>query len=91
MLNDISDMAALVDFYSTEVKDTSPLEDLANLQSSDLPRNVHVNLEYTRFDPDKDTFFEGRDAYPERNTMVTSLWYSKKYKTVVKKKPYFTK
>lgn len=83
-------MDALIEFYSIQVKDTSPLEDLASLKK-DLPRNVHINLEYTRFDPEKDTFFNGKDAFAERDTVVSSLWYSKKYKPVYKKKPFFTK
>ncbi|CAF0792307.1 unnamed protein product [Brachionus calyciflorus] len=88
-LNDIKNVNDLISFYSTELKDTNPLEDL--YQQPDLPKNLHINLEYNRFEPEKDTFFDGRDAFPERNTVVTSLWYSKKYKSVYKKKPVFTK
>jgi hypothetical protein len=54
-----------------------------------LPLNIHINLEYNRFDPATDKFFGGMDAYPMRDTIVTSLWYSKKYKSVIKKKEYF--
>lgn len=57
----------------------------------DLPPNLHINLEYNRFDPASDTFFDGKDAFPKRDTIVTSLWYSKKYKSVSKKKDYFNK
>ncbi len=73
----------------TEQKDTSALEELH--QKPDLPPNLHINLEYKRFDPATDTFFNGRDAYPKRDTIVNSLWYSKKYKSVIKKKDYFVK
>jgi hypothetical protein len=79
----------LVDYYLTEQKDTNPLEDME--QKSDLPKNLHINLEYKRFDPLTDKFFDGRDAYPNRDTVVPSLWYSKKYKPVIKKKDYFIK
>jgi hypothetical protein len=57
----------------------------------DLPPNLHINLEYNRFDPTTDTFFNGKDAYPKRDSIVTSLWYSKKYKSIIKKKDYFSK
>ena len=72
------------------MKDTSPIEDLASLQK-DLPKNLHITTEYIRFDPEKDTFFNGKDAFPERDTIVPSLWYSKKYKPVKKKQPFFSK
>lgn len=72
-----------------EQKDTSSLEDLA--QAEDLPPNLSINLEYNRFEPEKDTFFGGKDAFPNRDTLTPSLWYSKKYKPVIKKKEMFNK
>lgn len=88
-LNDIKNVQDLINYYLTQVKDTSPLEDIYHQQ--DLPKNIHINLEYNRFDPETDKFFNGKDAFPERKTVVTSLWYSKKYKAINKKKPYFAK
>jgi large subunit ribosomal protein L50 len=88
-LNDIKTIDDLVTYYLTEQKDTSTLEDLK--QMPDLPPNLHINLEYNRFDPATDTIFNGKDAFPKRDTIVTSLWYSKKYKPVIKKKDYFSK
>ena len=79
----------MIDFYSREQKDTSTLEDLKNQQ--DLPKNLHIELEYKRFEPEKDTFFGGKDAYNNRDTIVSSLWYGKKYKSVYKKKELFVK
>lgn len=88
-LNEINTVGKLVEYYSTEVKDTSTLEDLKN--NPDLPKNLHINLEYNRFNPEKDTFFGGKDAYAGRDTIATSLWYSKKYKSVYKKRSWFEK
>ena len=88
-LNDIKTIGDLVNYFMTEIKGTSSLEDLK--QNPDLPPNLHINLEYNRFDPAADTFFNGKDAFPKRDTVVSSLWYSKKYKPVMKKKDYFSK
>ncbi len=79
----------VINYYLTEQKDTSSLEDLT--QTENLPPNLHVNLEYNRFDPQTDTFFEGKDAFPNRDTLTPSLWYSKKYKPVIKPKEMFNK
>lgn len=89
VLNEINDVKDLIDYFSTEVKDTNILEDMQ--RKDDLPKNLHINLEYNRYDPEKDNFFNGRDAFASRDTIVPSLWYGKKYKSVYKKKPYFTK
>jgi large subunit ribosomal protein L50 len=89
VLNEIRNVGDVVEYFSKVQKDTSSLEDLH--ARPDLPKNVHINLEYIRFDPEKDTFFNGRDAYAERSTLVPSLWYSKKYKPVIKKKEMFEK
>jgi large subunit ribosomal protein L50 len=91
VLNDIKDIGGLVEYYLTEVKDESPLELIANQPKANLPQNLHINLEYTRFDPETDKFFDGKDAFANRNTIVSSLWYSKKYKSVFKKKSIFEK
>ena len=79
----------MIRYFSTELKDTNTLEELK--MRADVPRNLHINLEYNRFIPETDTFFNGRDAYAARHTIVPSLWYSKKYKPVYKKKPLFCK
>jgi len=68
-LNEIKTVEDLIRFYLTEVKDSSPLEDLKS--HPDLPPNVHVNLEYKRFDPVTDNFFGAKDAYPKRDTIVS--------------------
>jgi large subunit ribosomal protein L50 len=88
-LNDMKNVGDLINYYLTEQRDTSTLEDISN--RPDLPKNLHINLEYNRFNPETDTFFNGRDAFAGRHTIVPSLWYSKKYKPVYKKKQVFTK
>ncbi len=88
-LNDINTISDLVDYFKLEVQDTNPLEELH--QRPDLPKNLTIDVEYTRFDPKNDTFFNGADAFPDRNTYTSSLWYSKKYKPIYKKKEYFKK
>ena len=66
-------------FFQTEVKETSALEDLSKL---DLPKNLHIEMNYNRFDPETDTFFGGVTAFPGNDTKVTSLKYRKMYKSV---------
>jgi hypothetical protein len=85
-LNEIETVTDLIDFYMEGKVDENPLEILK--AKPDLPKNIHIELDYNRFDPTQknDGFFNGRDAYPERKTIVPSLLYSKKYKTIDKKK-----
>lgn len=88
-LNDIKTIGDLVQYFMQEQSDLNPLEYMK--EKMELPPNVHINLEYNRFDPKTDTFFNGKDAFPNRNTVVSSLWYSRKYKAVKKEKDYFEK
>lgn len=67
----------VVTFFSTPVTDRSAFEDLSKLN---LPRNLHIQMEPIRFDPETDTFFDGQSAFPGRPTVVTSLKYRRKYK-----------
>ncbi|XP_045173417.2 39S ribosomal protein L50, mitochondrial-like isoform X2 [Mercenaria mercenaria] len=76
-LNDIETVEDVVKFFNIEVKDTSVLEDLTKL---DLPKNLHMNLEYIRFHPDTDKIYDGITAFPGRPTIVTSIKYKRKYK-----------
>ena len=75
-------------FFQTEVQETAAIEDMSKL---DLPRNLHMQLEYQRFDPQTDTMFGGRTAYPGRDTYVTSIKYKRKYESIktTKEKPGF--
>lgn len=76
-LSEINTNVDLIKFYSTPVRDTNSYEDLAQL---DLPRNLHIQLNYLRFDPDNDPMFGGVNAFPGRPTIVTGLRAKKKYK-----------
>ncbi|GAB1597986.1 39S ribosomal protein L50, mitochondrial-like [Argonauta hians] len=76
-LPNMTDVSKAVEFFQTEVKDTSSYEDLAKL---DLPKNLHIQLDAVRFNPDTDTMFGGRTAFPDRPTVVTSIKYKHKYK-----------
>lgn len=76
-LNDMKSLADVVKYFNIEVKDTSVLEDLTKL---DLPKNLHMNLEYIRFHPDTDKMFDGITAFPGQATKMTSIKYTRKYK-----------
>jgi hypothetical protein len=76
-LNDIKTLEDVYQYFSTPVKDTNVLEDLQ--QSSDLPKNVHIQLDAVRFTPETSSFFNELDAFPKRSTKVIDLWYKKKY------------
>lgn len=76
-LNDIKTLEDVYQYFSTSVNDTNVLEDLQ--QSSDLPKNVHIQVDAVRFTPETSGFFNGLDAFPKRSTKVVDLWYKKKY------------
>ncbi|CAF0886178.1 unnamed protein product [Rotaria sp. Silwood1] len=76
-LNDIKTLEDVYQYFSTPVKDTNVLEDLQ--QSSELPKNVHIQLDAVRFTPETSSFFNELDAFPKRSTKVIDLWYKKKY------------
>ncbi len=68
-----------VDFFQTEVTETTRYEDLGK---QDLPKNLHIQWEPLRFNPETDTMFEGRTAYPGSDSIVTSIKYSRKYDSI---------
>lgn len=76
-LHEMRTVGDVVKYFSTEVKDSSVLEDLSKL---DLPKNLHMNMEYIRFNKDTDQIHGGITAFPGRPTVVSSLKYRKKYK-----------
>jgi large subunit ribosomal protein L50 len=76
-LNQMNTVGDVVKYFNVEVKDTSVLEDLTKL---DLPKNLHMNLEYIRFHPETDKIYSGVTAFPGRATKVTSIKYKRKYK-----------
>jgi hypothetical protein len=76
-LNDIKTLNDVYEYFSTPIKDTNVLEDLQ--QSSELPENVHIQLDAVRFTPETSAFFDELDAFPKRSTKVIDLGYKKKY------------
>lgn len=79
---ELTKMIALSDavaFFETEVRQTSAFEDISKL---DLPKNVHIQWEYNRFDPDTDTLHGGRTAFPGSDSVVSSIKYRRKYKSI---------
>ncbi|KAK3084749.1 hypothetical protein FSP39_018247 [Pinctada imbricata] len=75
-LNDIKTVEDAVKYFTTEVKDTTVIEDFTKL---DLPKNLSINTEYIRWDPDNDSLFDGKTAFPGEKTIVTSVKYRRKY------------
>ncbi|CAD5121755.1 unnamed protein product [Dimorphilus gyrociliatus] len=86
ILTEMKTVADCVEYFGREVKRTSALEDMKQL---DLPKNLSIMYEYKRFDPETDTFFDGVTAFPGRDTYVRSLKYKRKYKNIIttEKKP----
>jgi hypothetical protein len=76
-LNDLKTLEDVYQYFSTPVKDTNALEDIQ--QSSELPANVHIQLDAVRFTPETSSFFNNLDAFPKRSTKVLDLSYKKKY------------
>ncbi|XP_026329817.1 39S ribosomal protein L50, mitochondrial [Hyposmocoma kahamanoa] len=77
LLHTIETVADLQDFYLTPVDTRTPFDALKKMD--DLPKNLHVQQDYVRFHPDKDTLFNGKSAFPQSSTIVTGLKYKKKY------------
>lgn len=75
-LNKINTVGDAVAFFSAPVRDSSSYEDITKL---DLPPNLHIQLEPLRFDPETDTMYGGKTAFPGRPSKVISLKYQRKY------------
>ncbi|KAA0202092.1 hypothetical protein HAZT_HAZT008482 [Hyalella azteca] len=75
-LHSITNIDALVAFYSAPVDARVPLDRMRDI---DLPKNLHVIYNYTRFHPETDTKFGGVTAFPGSSTLVTGLKTRKKY------------
>ncbi|XP_033230878.1 uncharacterized protein LOC117181960 isoform X1 [Belonocnema kinseyi] len=77
MLCTIKTIGNLRQFYHTPVNSTMPLD---SMRLMDLPKNLHIQYEYHRFQPGTDTMFNGKTAFPKSSTIVTGLKYKKKYR-----------
>ncbi|XP_075992872.1 mitochondrial ribosomal protein L50 [Anticarsia gemmatalis] len=76
LIHTIESVAELKEFYNTPVDKATPFE---VLQRMELPKNLHVQSDYVRFHPEKDTMFGGLSAYPKSSTIVSGLKTRKKY------------
>ncbi|XP_017875944.1 uncharacterized protein LOC108622528 [Ceratina calcarata] len=85
VLYSIETVGDLKEYYETAVNNVTPLD---VMRSMDLPKNLHVNYDYTRYHPDTDTMFNGKTAFPKSSTLVTGLKYKKKYPGHQQEDPY---
>ncbi|CAK1545072.1 unnamed protein product [Leptosia nina] len=76
LLHTIETVDDLLSFYETPINVLTPFDALKKM---DLPKNLHVQEDYVRFHPDKDTLFNGATAFPQSSTIVTGLKAKKKY------------
>ncbi|XP_045532565.1 39S ribosomal protein L50, mitochondrial [Pieris brassicae] len=76
LLHTIETVDDLQEFYETPVNVLTPFDALKKM---DLPKNLHVQEDYVRFHPDKDTLFNGATAFPKSSTIVSGLKTRKKY------------
>ncbi|XP_063378488.1 large ribosomal subunit protein mL50 [Cydia fagiglandana] len=76
LLHSIETVEDLLEFYKTPVDTKTPFD---SLKKMDLPKNLHVQEDYVRFHPDKDTLFDGQSAFPKSSTIVSGLKTRKKY------------
>lgn len=82
-LTNMKRLSDAVQFFETEIRDTTALDDMSKL---DLPKNLHMQMDYIRFNPDTDTMFGGKTAFPERPTITSSYKYKGKYEgTTIKR------
>ncbi|XP_033747641.1 39S ribosomal protein L50, mitochondrial-like [Pecten maximus] len=77
VLTNLDKVNDVVLHFSTEVMETSALEDISKL---DLPENLHINLDYIKFNEKEDTLFGGKTAYPGRPTIIHSIKHKRQYK-----------
>lgn len=80
MLYYITSIRDACKFYSTSVSTNTPYDDLPKVK--DFPKNLHIQKEPIRFDPETDTMFGGISAFPQSSTIVSGLRAKKKYKSI---------
>ncbi|CAG9784043.1 unnamed protein product [Diatraea saccharalis] len=83
LLHTIETVDDLKEFYKTPVDTKTPFDALVKME---LPKNLHIQENYVRFHPDKDTLFNGVSAFPKRSTIVSGLKTRKKYEGYTAKK-----
>lgn len=67
----------VLNFYVTPVESITPIEKMAI--DPNLPKNLHLIQEYTRFQSGTDEMFGGKTAFPKSSTLISSLKNRKKY------------
>lgn len=82
-LHDMKSIDQAVNFFRKEVRDTTCLEDLTKL---DLPKNLHINTEYLRYDRENNPMWPGKDAFPGKQSRAFSAKFARKYNVVDKSK-----
>lgn len=87
-LGEMETLGDVISYYSVARNPVSPEERLKN---SDLPSNVHLQLEPFRFTDETKHIFDGKTAFPQRDTVVTSLKYRNIYKGYKNPKKYTEK
>ncbi|XP_050718286.1 39S ribosomal protein L50, mitochondrial-like [Eriocheir sinensis] len=76
LLHRVTSVEELVTFYLTPVNTTVPLDMMKDM---DLPKNLHVTYNYTRFHPETDTKFGGVSVFTKDSTLVVGLKNKKRY------------
>ena len=82
-LHDMKTIEQAVGFFQREVRDTTCLEDLSNV---DLPKNLHINTDYIRYDRENNPLWPGKDAFPGKQTKAFSSKFTRKYNVFDKSK-----
>lgn len=77
-LAQLTTLSDVVQYYCVERKPKSAEERLQETEK--LPENLHLMLEPVRFTADTKDYFQGKTAFPDRDTVITSLKYQKIYK-----------
>lgn len=75
----------IFEFYETHVDTVVPYDALLKRE---LPPNLHILANYTRFNPETDLMFDGVTAFPRSSNLVTGLKTKKKYKGFSTLSPY---
>ncbi|XP_039747389.1 39S ribosomal protein L50, mitochondrial [Pararge aegeria] len=76
LLHTIETVDDLRQFYETPIDTKTPFD---SLKKMDLPKNLHIQEDYVRFHPDKDTLFNGKSVFPKSSTIVSGLKTRKKH------------
>ncbi|XP_053207331.1 uncharacterized protein LOC128391462 [Panonychus citri] len=71
----------VVEFYKTPIRGLTTYDDLSRRQN-ELPANLHIINQYIRFDPENDTFFKGKDAFPKHPMVVEGIRGREKYQDI---------